>query len=367
MDVAFSTPFIFEVVSSKFAKPPGSNFFMLIFPRVTKLHQDRTILDCPSFQELQEQAEASCAVPEAESQETREWVAKLERRCKRKVERMETCSPRSSAARTPEKVLRSSPRIHVDVSVAVQDVALGTVTPRGSSPAIAVPSPCSSPASESLRGNENASRKRIRGTIDPQAKDCSPPPAAIPASPAPILLELSPNILSSPTIPRSKPPPNPPPPTTPANLCNPSTCLLSTSTIYLAPCISTTPYITQNLLPVHSSLTIITSLSHWSRQSFSHPPLTSTVSESQAFPGQKKLILVERHRWDVVTSIVEMLEGLEEGQFRERVEVWDWRVAEVAARHGGGGSSGRGGEVMGHFLGALGWDSHRERARFVWR
>ncbi|KAF1822582.1 DNA ligase/mRNA capping enzyme, partial [Dissoconium aciculare CBS 342.82] len=73
MDVVFSTPFIFEVVGSKFAKPPGSNFFMLIFPRVTKLHRDRTILDCPSFQELQEQAETSCAVPEAESQETREW------------------------------------------------------------------------------------------------------------------------------------------------------------------------------------------------------------------------------------------------------------------------------------------------------
>jgi DNA ligase-4 len=352
MDVTFTTPLVFEVLGSKFAKPPGSNFYMLIFPRVTKLHQDRTVMDCPSFQELQEQAEASIAVPDAESQETREWVAKLERKCKRKVERIEMLSLTSPNGKTPERGMHRSPVIHVDAPSSIQNVGLGLITPRPSSPAIAMPSPC--PAPTTTLPQIATSRKRKRSSSTKQT-----PPTSITNNLSPsILTSISPNIPSpSPTTPEKA---------SPSLSCTAQTCLLSSTTIYLAPCVLHTPYITQTLLPTHSDVHITTSLSHWSRSSFSHFPLTDTVSESQSYPGLRKIVLVEKHRGKQVRALVRQLEGLEEGRMRERVEVWDWRGLEICKGHCGV----RGGEVMGAFLGALIWDGTegKERgSRFVWR
>jgi DNA ligase-4 len=352
MDVAFSTPLIFEVVGSKFAKASGSNFYMLIFPRVIKLHQDRTVMDCPSFQELQEQAGGSITIPDAESQETRDWVAKLERRCIRKVKRLESCSLTSPTGKTPERRLHRSPTIHLNIPPAIQNVALGLITPRASSPVITMSSPCLSPSTIENVQYSTTSKKRKRTT--PTKRNHL---TTIHPSPTSVLTSISPNILSH--------PPQSPKHTSLSSLCNANTCLLFSTTVHLAPCIQQTPYITQTLLPTHSDLHLTPSLTHWSRASFAHVPLTSTVSESQSHPGLRKMVLVERHRSTQVQSIVRELENLEEGKFRERVEVWDWRLLEICRGHDEGE---RGKEVMACFLGALIRDGTGEgRSRFIWQ
>jgi DNA ligase-4 len=77
------------------------------------------------------------------------------------------------------------------------------------------------------------------------------------------------------------------------------------------------------------------------------------------------MVLVERHRSTQVQSIVRELENLEEGKFRERVEVWDWRLLEICRGHDEGE---RGKEVMACFLGALIRDGTGEgRSRFIWQ
>ncbi|EME81992.1 uncharacterized protein MYCFIDRAFT_30400, partial [Pseudocercospora fijiensis CIRAD86] len=79
MQVVFDQPFVFEVLGSGYEKPSDCNFLMLRHPRVKKLHEDRTWLDCVSFRELQDHAKAARELPpHSESQETRIWLDKLE-------------------------------------------------------------------------------------------------------------------------------------------------------------------------------------------------------------------------------------------------------------------------------------------------
>lgn len=103
MDVAFRDPFVFEVLGSSFSKPSGSAYWMLRFPRVRKLHKDRTWRDCVSFDELQKAAKQALSAPsDLESQETLRWIEKVERSCKRKVARMScNTTPQSRTATSP--------------------------------------------------------------------------------------------------------------------------------------------------------------------------------------------------------------------------------------------------------------------------
>jgi DNA ligase-4 len=96
--------------------------------------------------------------------------------------------------------------------------------------------------------------------------------------------------------------------------CPPS-CQLSNTTIYLASCLRRTPYITQTLLPAHSPLALVPCLSYWDRASFTHDRLSETVSESQSYPGMRKIVLVESKRddatKDVIKDVLRVLEALD--------------------------------------------------------
>lgn len=52
----FKRPFVVEVMGAEFDKPANVSYFALRFPRVQKIHLDRTVADTVSFRELQEMA-----------------------------------------------------------------------------------------------------------------------------------------------------------------------------------------------------------------------------------------------------------------------------------------------------------------------
>lgn len=80
MEVVFDQPFVFEVMGSGFDKLPNTNRFTLRFPRVLKIHWDRTFKDTVSLSEYEEMAEQARSIPvDATSQEDAAWIAKLEK------------------------------------------------------------------------------------------------------------------------------------------------------------------------------------------------------------------------------------------------------------------------------------------------
>ncbi|RAO68619.1 uncharacterized protein BHQ10_004631 [Talaromyces amestolkiae] len=78
MDIAFKTPFVVELLGSGFDKPSNAQYYTLRFPRVLKIHWDRSFEDAISFIELQELAQKARAVPTHElEEENAVWVEKV--------------------------------------------------------------------------------------------------------------------------------------------------------------------------------------------------------------------------------------------------------------------------------------------------
>ena len=74
----FKHPFVVELVGAGFDKPANTRYFTLRFPRVLKIHQDRTFKDTVSFDKLQVLARQSMEVPgDSESEEEIYWFEKL--------------------------------------------------------------------------------------------------------------------------------------------------------------------------------------------------------------------------------------------------------------------------------------------------
>ncbi|KAH7141584.1 hypothetical protein B0J13DRAFT_637368 [Dactylonectria estremocensis] len=65
----FKHPFIVEVVGAGFDKPANIGYFALRFPRVLKVHEDRSFMDTISFEELQEMAQRCLEIPDDGEQE----------------------------------------------------------------------------------------------------------------------------------------------------------------------------------------------------------------------------------------------------------------------------------------------------------
>lgn len=87
MDVAFKTPFVVELLGSGFDKPANAQYYVLRFPRVLKIHWDRTYEDAISFSELQDLAERARSIPEDELQEENTmWLDKVEEATNKKNE-----------------------------------------------------------------------------------------------------------------------------------------------------------------------------------------------------------------------------------------------------------------------------------------
>lgn len=399
MQVVFDKPLVFEVLGSGYERPSNCDFLMLRHPRVKKLHEYRTWLDCASFQELQENANNARDLPQhSESQETRIWLGKLERSCKRKFERERLASPRSrTSAKSDRFALLGSPDATPSVIRQVQ-IHPSRAAPTHTTPRTSSTPTASTPATDALPSSKSPT-KRTYGDHDPTAPDatnakrpCLTPnlqPTTTPAhrTPSSPLSEIT-NIKN----------PSPKPRTTrrhsralsdltsklltfirPLILsesqeqsqtrratsriqCESSPkCLFANAVVHLAPCIASTPYITDDLLESHDAV-IASELAHWDRNSFAHAAMTHTVSESQSHGGLRKLVLVESRRRHHVREVVRLIQGLNEGRLKERIEVYDWRVLEDGGcREHGKGEDG----LKRFFLGATLFDDTLKRALFV--
>ena len=381
IDTVFRTPLVFEVLGAGFQKASNSDFYMLRHARVKKLHQDRSWKDCISFQELQDQATAARTAPVAsESQETRQWIERLERKCRRKFEREKTATPGSTSmsnAPTSNPPPSNGPPAHrlrglspnkslVDITATEERQPLRHV------PNNSIRSQSSTGSHPHARGASSSVDKSLPNTrptaITAIAKrklnetDHTPCPA--PKRPCVSVMAKLAQAASigqqqeahMTRIDRGHSA------VSCSKVCPPS-CQLSNATVYLASCLRHTPYITQTLLPAHSPLALVPCLSHWDRASFTHDRLSDTVSESQSYPGMRKVVLVESKRDEATQNVIKNVLALNCGRFEERVEVWDWRVLETLGLAGGHalGKTGRN-----WFLGATIWDEGKAGSVFVW-
>lgn len=344
IETVFNTPIVFEVLGSGFEKPSNASFHMLRHPRVKKMHEDRTWKDAVSMQELKDQAAAAMEGPvSSESQETKRWLEKMEKRCVKKFERERTCTPKTRTATPSTRGVLTSPSRSslLDGTTLVERPASPSPKrPREETS----PTPC--PPAKRSRSADARSRGTERSNALADITNRAPLPAMNRATsfptphtskPQPVLL----NSLSS----KLRPCPQHATPT-----CQ-HPCPLESTTVLLAPCIAHTPYVALDLLVPHfanGQCAIRTSsLSHWQRDTGMHRPLSPTVSESPAYAGRKKIVLVEGKRRNACRELVEnVCKALGKG---ERAEIWDWRVLEHLQRF-------QDSKEEENFLGALTWD-----------
>lgn len=337
IDSVFSRPFVFEVLGSGFEKPSNCNFYMLRHPRVKKLHEDRTFKEAIGMQELQEQASAARSMaPELESQETRRWLEKLERKSRRKFERERTDTPKTRTTGTPSTTGVSSGRTRI-----VATVAAGREADQ-----IPPSSPCDASA---LEGTTLVETSQARAMLKRHRGEASLTPCPVTkkgrseavskAGPLNDITNQTSTAPSSSAIEQAvlkrvsglfKP--LPAPSQTIPHCTESSSCPLGNSTIFLSPCIAQTPYIATDLLSSHLStgcLALTRRLTHWQREVRGDESRDeeTVVSESPAWQGRRKVVLAEGRRRGATREVVREMVALGIGR-DEEVEVWDWRVLE---------------------------------------
>jgi DNA ligase 4 len=74
----FKRPFPVELMGAGFDKPTNSRYFALRFPRVLKIHEDRSFKDIVSLEELQEMARRCEEAPEDSEIEEMHWLGRLQ-------------------------------------------------------------------------------------------------------------------------------------------------------------------------------------------------------------------------------------------------------------------------------------------------
>ncbi|RMY92241.1 hypothetical protein D0864_00355 [Hortaea werneckii] len=367
--VAFSQPLVVEVLGSGFGKPANCSFHMLRHARVKKLHQDRSWKDCISFEELQEKAiNARNRPSESESQETSNWLSRIENKMKRRLHREGTLSPKSRRKETPSFVgspAAPSPCLHLsrvryseavrndnyaktaynieagnllDGSTLVDDseqqpLSLRKRTrPTPLSPSkrqcvlsIQKPHPSTPRQSEPRAIGKSLPLADITNQVAGHPRDQSDATEKVGSDRRP---STSKQHCNDGDI---RPAPLPTPPS--SRSCNSHKCPFASAVYYLAPCVASMPYITENLLGAHIDVHLTPSLSHWDRDSCAHPPSSDAVSESQSYAGLSKIVLVEPNRVNATCGVLRQLVRLNSGRLRERIDVYDWRVLENFPGH----------------------------------
>jgi DNA ligase-4 len=363
LDTVFNSPMVFEVLGAGFQKLSNSNFYMLRHARVRKLHQDRSWKDCVSFRELQEQAIIAREAPaDSESQETRRWIERLEKKCRRKFEREKTATPKSATMsdrsvdgsgmqpRSSSSTGISSVASESHARIPLTNVQINSAQSRSlvswNYPTDNVV-PSDKPAD--LHSATTSKRKLSTGESTPcpaPKRPCSMRPAHASA----ILSRREASLTAGTKDRRS----------TTSHINCLSNCPLAGTTVYLPPRLRHTYYITETLLATHSPIALVPCLSYWDRASFAHDRLSATVSESQSYPGMGKIVLVESKREKATDDVLKQVLALNHGRFEERVEVWDWRVLEDFTEHVLSNTGRK------WFLGATIWDEGKGRSVFVW-
>ena len=336
----FETPLVLEVLGSGFEKPCNSTFLMLRHPRVKKLHEDRTWKDCISMQELQEQAYAARSAGASESQETREWIEKLESKLRRKSERMRTATPRSNATTTPgtgRSTVKSTnamaAKTDIDGTTLISKSSRAMKRLRDGDDTRETLCPTSK---RICTGNSNhiASQHRTAMSAN-NTTSARPSPLSEITNNASFRTTTKPSTKTTETqavIPPTHEKPNPD--TIPdSEDCTSPACPFHDAVFYFAPSLQARDEFlganTTTLSLLRHDALVTSDLQHWDRDSLSHPPLTSTVAESQAYTDRKKVVLINRKasNWrDEFLSLLREVGRLNNSRFREAVEFWDVEV-----------------------------------------
>ena len=80
MVIAFTEPFVFEIMGASFEKQPNHTTFSLRFPRVLKIHWDRDWKEAVTLDELQDMASAAKLVPSDDlAKDVDQWVERLQK------------------------------------------------------------------------------------------------------------------------------------------------------------------------------------------------------------------------------------------------------------------------------------------------
>lgn len=186
MAILFTQPLVVEVKGTGFDKPPNTGFFTLRFPRVIKIHLDRSVKETVGFDELQAMAEEAMNAPEGDfNDDVAMWKERLigsERGGQGELCSWEETPERESASRvdriTPNSQI--SPRntkrpslptfVRMDTAemlptercLATGRVALQSSSPRSASSTGSFATPPSSPPSSPVVIREDAEKVELR-------------------------------------------------------------------------------------------------------------------------------------------------------------------------------------------------------------
>ncbi|KAI5204492.1 DNA ligase/mRNA capping enzyme [Aureobasidium subglaciale] len=355
----FRDPLVFEVLGSSYSKVPGG-YFMLRHPRVRKLHQDRTWRDCITFDGLQSAAAEALDTPQhSETQENINWMTKLETNHKRRYARHSlNTTPRSSNADTTPRSARSdftytpstsSTSRLKPLAVLENGLPLKTTraiaiiqnemlpTPPETSPLARHGATASSPALCKRKPSEDQDKdnrpKKLRiqtlSTLEHQEQAVEHRFTSSPRRPLKdITREVArksvgsimssaeayrPNwIEGSCKFEQATPP------------ARRDGCIFSQAVVFIAGLNTAQKDEVQQRLLEHGAL-VIQDLAHWNRDSHGYEQGSDTVCESQAYKGQRKMVLVdprETRQYRACYAEVEKL-GL------HRVEIFDYRVVKA--------------------------------------
>jgi DNA ligase-4 len=127
----FRRPFVVEVVGAGFDKPANVGYFTLRFPRVLKVHEDRSFRDTVSFEELQGMAQRCLEKADDGKEEEKSWLGRL-RGYEPVVDRSRTSSPSDDAVSIAaicagrQSTWRQEKSGTVDASQCLDDISLGS-------------------------------------------------------------------------------------------------------------------------------------------------------------------------------------------------------------------------------------------------
>ncbi|KAK4991668.1 hypothetical protein LTR50_001676 [Elasticomyces elasticus] len=317
MGMTLAKPFVFEVLGSSFDKPANKGFYMLRHRRVRKLHEDRSWEDCVSFDELQKQANEALSAPaSSESQEVLLWIDKIEKSCKRKLDRA-SCQTTPQSVKTLPSPVSSRRSVHKKVSCVIvrEDTAEHLEDPakRVRLTAARRPTPGSPLADVPNRNRQSTTCLRSSIVEMDKVEVTEDRQKAI----GPTDHRLISTIQACSTIDR------------PIASSVSHHCFLSKAVVYLrlSECSEKTKG-TLRKLTAHGAQ-VIDDLSHWDRDSFSHPKLTDTVSESQAYGDRQKIVLCDpTESGGTLQECLDAVKGLNGGKFRERIEFYDLKIVD---------------------------------------
>ncbi|KFA48997.1 hypothetical protein S40293_09786 [Stachybotrys chartarum IBT 40293] len=126
----FRRPFVVEVVGAGFDKPANVGYFTLRFPRVLKVHEDRSFRDTVGFEELQGTAQRCLEIADDGEEEEKRWLGRL-RGYEPVADRSRTSSPSDDAVSIAaicagrQSTWRQEKSGTVDASRSLDDTSLG--------------------------------------------------------------------------------------------------------------------------------------------------------------------------------------------------------------------------------------------------